>query len=177
MSRIISLSKGLTTIVDDEDFSFLIRFSWCARKCVDRDYAITARKWNGIYHATFMHRLILNAPPNMVVDHIDADTLNNRKENLRICTQGENSSSRRPNKGRRFKGVRITTNAERFAAGIWTRNRNIYLGTFGSREEAARAYDAKAIELFGEFAKLNFPKEYLTSEPTTESVKAQTLTQ
>ncbi len=164
----IFISQNKRVVVDDEDYSFLHRFTWSARKCADRDYAVTARRFDDAYHATFMHRMILNAPPNMVVDHVNGNTLDNRKENLRICTKGENGRNRKPNAGYRFKGVRKINSRGKirprilgYAANIYFKGKAIRIGYYATEEEAARAYDTKAKELFGEFANLNFPEQII----------------
>lgn len=162
----ILISNGKTVLVDDEDFSFLSRFTWCARRCSDRDYPITAKNFGGKYHATFMHRMIMNAPPNMVVDHINGNTFDNQKHNLRVCTSEENNRNRSANAGKRFKGVnpvrcraKIRPRLKKhYHASIYYKGKAINLGYFETELEAAAAYDHKAKELFGEFAKLNLPE-------------------
>lgn len=166
----IVLSQGKIAIVDDEDFGFLNRFTWCVRHCVDRDYAVTAKNFDGKYHATFLHRMIMNAPSHMVVDHVNGNPLDNRKENLRICSQLENSRNRQANKGQKYKGValinikgvkRPKTN-RRFFASIFYQGKSVRIGYFETENEAAKAYDEKARKLFGEFANLNFPEPELS---------------
>ena len=108
-----------------------------------------------------LHRLIMNTPKGMQTDHINGDTLDNRKQNLRICTAAENQRNRGPTKNNKsgFKGVGWHTRNKKWYARIMHNNKRTYLGSFKDKEEAARAYDRKAIELHGEFAKLNFPIE------------------
>jgi hypothetical protein len=101
-----------------------------------------------------MHRVIANAPAELNVDHKDGDGLNNTRANLRIATQKQNSANRRANRGTQYKG--IYRNKLRFRAEINTADSRHYLGNFKNAEDAARAYDAKAKELFGEFARTNF---------------------
>ncbi len=107
-----------------------------------------------------MHRQIMNAPAGLVVDHIDGNGLNNRKSNLRVCTQGQNSLNSRPrrNCSSRYKGVSFYKRDKIWQAQIFYNFRTINIGRFDDEVEAALAYDRKAEELFGEFAYLNFRK-------------------
>lgn len=101
---------------------------------------------------------------NQMVDHRDGNRLNNTRANLRIATPLENSRNRpvfRNNKAG-FKGVFPTRGTKaNWSAVIYVNKKQIYLGSFKTKEDAARAYDSKAVEAFGEFARLNFPAESL----------------
>ena len=107
-----------------------------------------------------LHRFLTNAPKGMVVDHIDGNGLNNRQSNLRVCTQRQNLYNSRP-KGRhsQYKGVCWDKYRKRWVVYVRYEGRNIVVGRFRDEAEAARAYDRKAYELFGEYAYLNFPHE------------------
>lgn len=97
--------------------------------------------------------------PSAAIDHKDGDFTNNRIENLRLCTQSQNLGNRRGHSRKGyFKGVTLRRSG-RYEAAICLDYRQIYLGTYATAEEAARAYDAAAVEHFGEFARLNFPNE------------------
>jgi hypothetical protein len=104
-----------------------------------------------------MHRLIARPPSHLEVDHRNGDSLDNRRKNLRICTRSENQWNRLPSSRNRtgYKGVKRQTKSPRWMARITVRWREIYLGTFDTPEEAARAYDASARHFFGPFARLN----------------------
>ncbi|MDT3768186.1 HNH endonuclease [Gleimia hominis] len=120
-----------------------------------------------------MHRLITGAKPGQIVDHINRDRLDNRTENLRICTQQENSYNRsaQANSKSGLKGVCQLSNGT-WQAQIMVNRKAYYLGRFPTAREAADAYDRAATTLFGEFAVLNSPK--LNDEhPTNSSGKAQ----
>tara|TARA_R110000824_G_scaffold217121_2_gene403649 strand:+ start:61 stop:615 length:555 start_codon:yes stop_codon:yes gene_type:complete len=108
-----------------------------------------------------LHRLIMNTPKGMHTDHINGDPLDNRKENLRICTGAENQRNKGPQKNNTsgFKGVYWHKGSKKWSAQVAYNKKNIYIGCFKDKEEAARAHDAKAKELHGEFAYLNFPDE------------------
>ena len=103
-----------------------------------------------------MHRLIMDAPADLQVDHINGNPLDNRRCNMRLCTNQENHYNRQPIEGStsRFKGVSRT--GKRWLARIHFGGREIYLGCFGTEEEAAKAFDTAASYYQGEFAYLNF---------------------
>jgi len=155
-ARLIPLTQGRFAIVDAEDYDRLSQHKWHVMKCRRSEYAVrfSCRKH------ILMHRVLLNAPAGWLVDHRDVNGLNNRKSNLRLCTHQENNCNQRPRLGgtSRFKGVWRDKAKKIYAAGIRKNGKKYYLGYFGDEIEAAVVYDIKAMELFGEFAYLNFPK-------------------
>ena len=107
-----------------------------------------------------MHSQIMNALEGMVVDHIDGNGTNNRRTNLRLCTRAQNLYNSRPRASRsQYKGVRFDKRTGKWIAEITHRGRKHYLGAFDNEIEAAQAYDRKAGELFGPYARLNFPSQ------------------
>jgi len=102
-----------------------------------------------------LHRHLMNCPPHLQVDHINGDILDNRKSNLRICTQAQNAanSPRQRNNTSGYKGV--SKNGDSWMAKIMIDKRPIYLGTFSTKELAAKAYNTAAIKYHKEFANLN----------------------
>jgi hypothetical protein len=88
------------------------------------------------------------------IDHIDGNGLNNDINNLRLCSPSQNASNRNPIKGKKYKGMYFTRNGK-WSAQITFNYKKISLGVFTTEKEAAIAYNLKALELFGEFAKLN----------------------
>jgi len=141
--------------VDKADYCRLCQYRWCATG-TDRPYACRREHGRTIY----MHREIMQAPPGLCVDHIHGVTLDNRRANLRLCTLAENMRNRRGNSGRDLpKGVTWESHCGKYKASIGCDGVPKHIGYFDAPIEAARAYDRKALELFGEFARLNFPQE------------------
>jgi len=155
-ARLIELTFGKYAIVDAEDYERLSKYKWHAVKEGRCWYAKTLRR-NGL--TMRMHRLILSAPRHLFVDHIDHNGLNNRKSNLRLCTHKQNSRNTRPRRGgtSKYKGVHWCKIRKKFRAMICNNSKFIHLGYFDDEIAAAKAYDRKALELFGQFAYLNFP--------------------
>jgi hypothetical protein len=143
----IELTQGKEALVDDEDYERLAGRKWWAMHTHGHWYASSNYGRGPSGGNRMMHRVILDAPKELFVDHINGDGLDNRRCNLRLATRSENQRNRRMTKGKRFKGIR--RNGERWVS-------HITLGTFDTEEAAARAYDQAAKLLFGDFARLNF---------------------
>ena len=154
--KMIPLTKGYSAVVDDEDYQHLSLTKWRSNIHDGKIYAICNVRRGGKYTAEYMHRIITCAPFGKVVDHINGDTLDNRKENLRVCSDSQNSQNRRQvrsNSG--FKGVSFYRNYGNWEANIQVNKKKIKLGYFSDKYEAALAYDRAAREYFGEFACTN----------------------
>lgn len=155
-ARLIPLTQGMYSLVDEEDYERVSEYSWCAHKA----------KW-GMYYAVTnidnktvrLHRFIMNTVHREVfIDHKSLDTLDNRKSNLRPATNGENqhNTASKAGSSSQYKGVSFDKGKNKWVANIRAKDVGYYLGSFLSEEDAARAYDAKAVELCGDFARLNF---------------------
>jgi hypothetical protein len=157
----INLGKGLVAVIDDEDADLVVGFKWYAMKApqhTDRFYAAGWKHMPPGRYFVHLHRLIMNAQPGQLVDHIDRNTLNCRRSNLRFVTRQQNNCNRSPKgaaKTSKYKGVFFCRTHGVWRAAI-ARNRKRYnLGKFATEDDAARAYNVKARELFGDFAYLN----------------------
>jgi hypothetical protein len=146
------LTKGFVTFVSPEDAHHLMAVKWQAKPNEGGlIYAVRSIGRKRRQHP--LHRVILGEVPSDT-DHVDHNGLNNRRNNLRPCTQNQNNGNSRQRVGvSGFRGVHIVNETGRWAAAIAHQR----IGTFTTPEEAARAYDAAAVAHFGEFATLNFP--------------------
>jgi hypothetical protein len=153
--KTINLTQGKVALVDDEDYEYLNQWTWCAQKDRNTYYAKRGvNKGNNKTERINMHRLIMNTPHDMFVDHIDHDGLNNQKYNMRNCTWAQNTRNKTASGSSKYLGVCIINGL--FHAQICVNRKCIRLGDFIFEEDAARAYDEAANQYFGEFANLNF---------------------
>lgn len=155
--KTIPLTQGKFALIDDEDFEMVSLFKWYASKIGYTFYAISDITTNKKKIMLLMHRLIMNLKPHEQIDHKDRNGLNNQKSNMRFCTQAQNLMNRRSNKNSssEYKGVHWHIRDKKWIARIKINKKSIHLGYFKDESEAARAYNKKAIELFGVFANLN----------------------
>jgi len=156
--RTIELTQGKVALVDDEDFHYLSQWTWHASKHGKKYYAEnTSYRKNKSPKITLMHRLILEAKQ---IDHIDGNSLNNQKENLRACNKSQNAANQISRRGTsKYKGVCWCKRNNKWLAKITVNYKCKHLGYFINEIDAASAYDHAALEYFGEFASLNFTEE------------------
>lgn len=148
----IILKQGQSTLVDDEDYEFLSQWEWSLST-----WGYASRHKAG--RVIFMHRVIMNTPKDMFTDHINRNKLDNQRKNLRICTKSQNNSNskmRSTNKSG-YKGVSWDKKSRRWRAQIRREGKTTTIGWFDYPADAARVYDSAALEIYGEFAHLNFP--------------------
>jgi len=152
----IHLTQGKVAIVDESDFEHLSKFKWFAVEChINKFYAARKENKKNLY----MHREILGLEGKQVhCDHINGDSLDNRRTNIRACTPSENGRNRTlpSNNTSGFKGVSHYKNFGKWGARIKIYGKPKHLGIFDDPEKAAKAYDAAAVLIHGEFAKTNF---------------------
>lgn len=152
--RMIPLEDGFYAYVDAADYERLSRWKWR----LSGGYAVRSSRGRTV----LMHKLILDAPNGMVVDHIDGNRVNNCRFNLRACTPLQNARNRhRPSRtGSQFKGVYYAKRLKKWYARWRYKDKDRRLEYFDTETDAARGYDLAAVRWFREFACLNFPREW-----------------
>jgi hypothetical protein len=161
--REVKLLHGEIALIDDEDYERVSQYRWYAhnKKTDHTLYARSSMKIDGVFKTALMHRFIMNLQDGERVDHRNRNGLDNQKSNLRRCTNQQNSHNSKFHKTEhntsRYKGICFLRNRNAWSARIVVNYKSIYIGYYKDETDAARAYDAKARELFGEFAFLNFP--------------------
>lgn len=154
MKKIKLTNSNKYATVDDSYYEKFIGYKWYLSGTGYASYS----EWDKVSKkgkTIYMHRLVANTPKGKQTDHINMNKLDNRKDNLRNCTRTENlghiALSSHNKSG--LKGVGVRNN--KWRAYISNKNKHIHLGYFSTKELAAKAYNVKALELFGEFALLN----------------------
>jgi len=159
--RRIYLGDGIWTLVSPQDYYPLSSFNWYLASNGQQFYAFTNVKIGlGKIKMVSMHRMIMNAPRHLIVDHKNGNTLDNRKTNLRFATRAQNAFNRQKVKTKtcsKYIGAYFEKRTGRWTVKIRVDGKRLWLGRFNSELDAARAYDAAAKKYHGEFAKLNFP--------------------
>ena len=146
--RTINLTRGQVAIIDEEDFQRISQEHWCAIKIKGRYYAIQGKRTN-----LYMHRIIMGATDDEQIDHVNNNGLDNRKRNLRRCTNAQNNW----NKGKHrdntsgFKGVSYDPDRGKWRARLMVNGKFVWLGRHHTAQAAYMAYTTKAKEVFGEF--------------------------
>ncbi len=158
---VIVSKEGYDILVDEDIYRKYRQLSWHITK---EGYAETAAEGVDYKHNLSLHRLVMGvSDPAVLVDHRNNNRLDCRRDNLRIATPTQNSQNKGKNWNSQFawKGIQRLAGKRRkpYNARIMLNGQSMSLGCYITAEEAARAYDCKAKELFGEFANLNFPEE------------------
>lgn len=167
---LITLGSGNVTLVSEEDYAFLNQWRWQEQRSKHRRTSVVRRRLHASEDfsrpAFLMHRVIADRMGilhlrdlSMDVDHINHNSLDNRRENLRSATRTQNMANIALRRGNRagFKGVNFHKQTKKWHARISLDHKTLSLGVHVSPEDAARAYDVAARQLFGEYACLNFP--------------------
>jgi len=158
-------AAGRVALVDDEDYDLVMQYRWNVHDPEPKPgqrrkgpYAVANDYSTGRHRVIRMHCLIMDAKG---IDHRDHDGLNNQRSNLRPATPGQNMHNMRAHHDglSRYKGVSWSREIHRWIAQICVKGHSRRIGRYLSEEDAARAYDAAALEAFGEFACINFPDD------------------
>jgi AP2-like factor, euAP2 lineage len=168
--KLITLTRGYSAKVDDDDFEVLKKMKWycLSPKGTDRHYAYrNVLLESGKRGTVSMHRYLADVKdPKIDVDHWDRDGLNNQRYNLRVCTRTLNNANGKMPKNNTsgFKGVSFDLKRGLWKAGVDGK----HIGRYNEKDEAARAYNKAAFDLWGEYARLNDVHPVF---PTTEKPK------
>lgn len=158
--KTIPLTQGRVALVDDEDFEMLSHWKWYFSGGYARsDNGCRRSRGRGRRHVG-MHHLLMLAGPGEQIDHRNGNGLDNQRGNLRLCSPQQNQANARirVDNTSGFKGVRWNrSRPSKWRAVIRRNGAPCHLGYFTDPIDAARAYDTAARELFGEFARVNFP--------------------
>lgn len=158
--RRVPLTRGYWAIVDAADFDWLMQWEWCVSAAGKFRTHFHAARNAAIPGPSLMHALILPVEKPLVVDHVNGDSLDNRRANLRPATPSQNGANgRRHGKAAHgFKGIYFDNARKCWAAQIKVNYITRSLGRFDTPEDAAKVYDVAALEAWGEYAKPNFPR-------------------
>lgn len=148
-------------LVDEEDYEILSKYNWHIRRCYSQNHECYYAGSHINKKLVLMHRFLMGEPKGMVVDHINHDKLDNRKENLRVCTFSDNRKNNNSYKNNTsgYKGVLWYDYCKtpKWMAYIMVDNKQINLGYFDELEDAIRARNEAELSYFGDFA--NMPNE------------------
>lgn len=155
-AKLIPLTRGQFAIVDECDYESLSQWKWCvkANKYAGRDVWKTRQ-------CVYMHRSVVGAPAGMDVDHINGNTLDNRRCNLRVCAHHKNLQNQGKQRGlhtSKYKGVSWNARKSKWEARLTVDKKLTFLGNYADESEAARVWDEAAKKHHGEYARLNFPE-------------------
>lgn len=160
----IPLTQGKIAVIDDVDLHRVIKHKWSL--AVRKDATSVGEsvrfyvRTKSIEGSPYLHQFIINSKPGMKVDHKNHDGLDNRRDNLRECSTSQNGANQRKTRGSSiYKGVSWHKQLSKWDCRIKSDGVSVYIGVFYSEEDAARAYDRKARELFGCFALTNFKED------------------
>jgi hypothetical protein len=148
----IRASGGQAILVDDDDLDSLSIHRWY----VGDWYAMRSSRIDGRWTTEYMHRRImgLTKGDRRSVDHVNGNPLDNRRANLRYCSQAENMRNTRVRSDNKsgLKGIAWDAKNKKWEARIQVNKRRVFLGRYGTAEEAHAAYREAAVRTHGEFA-------------------------
>lgn len=167
LGKYIPLTQGYRALVDDDRYEELAQYNWCAQIAGNCVYAVRGSGPRNDFQWHAMHRVILGLADDdsRVSDHINGDTLDNRRVNLRSCTRGQNNTNVpvRKDSTHGFKGLMIDKRRGRFTSIVMSQGERHWVGSSDNPIELALARDIVAYRVQGEFAWLNFPREIIVA--------------
>ena len=145
----IYLTQNKICLVDDEDYEVLSSYNWYARKDLNTFYAQRKFKINGKFKNLMMHRIIMNPPDDMYVDHINRNGLDNRKSNLRIVNHSQNhfNEKLRIDNNSGYKGIYFNNSIKKWSVALG----NKYIGSFHSKTSAIEARKEAELKYLNDF--------------------------
>jgi hypothetical protein len=157
----IPLTQGQFALVDDADYDWLMQWKWSSlKRKTGLFYAVRTDTQNKM---VYMHRSINDTDGGFWTDHVNGNGLDNRRLNLRTCSKQQNAYNRRKTEretSSRYKGVSLykRNHTNPWMARIKYDGKSLHIGYYPTEADAARAYDIKALEMFGKYASVNFPE-------------------
>jgi HNH endonuclease len=149
-------------MIDDDDYESMSGYCWHAHK-VGRSVYARCHNTESTPRRLYMHRLLLKAPVGVMVDHVNGDGLDNRRDNIRLCDKSQNNANQQKTRGSSlYKGAYWCPRHSRWRAFIKADGKAQCLGYFKREEDAALAYNFAAMEKFGDFARLNVASDMET---------------
>ncbi|MBN2020720.1 MAG: hypothetical protein JW749_10915 [Sedimentisphaerales bacterium] len=165
--RRIYIDDGKYAIVDEQDYYTYCKYKWILSGYGNNWYAVGSMKIDSKRtKLVALHRLIMNAPKGILVDHQNGNGLDNLRVNLRLATYSQNNINRpkKANTSSKYRGVCFEKSCQEWGVFIRVNGKQKRIGRFKNEIEAARAYDRAALKYHGEFARLNFPREDYINE-------------
>lgn len=151
-------------VIDSSDFQLVSKYTWFKGK---RGYptAHYSRKLKASSRTFTLHRLLFGFPESGDIDHIDGNKMNNRRENMRLCSHQQNmfNQKKRCTNSTGYTGVSFSKSAKKYEAYIHHNGKKKNLGLYRTAVEAAIARDKAALEYFGEYARLNLPMDVIAA--------------
>lgn len=140
--------EGKFALVDDEDYEWIMQWDWYVTVA---GYVVRNKRAKTFY----LHREIACPNKYKEIDHVNRNKLDNRKSNLRECSSSQNKMNR-PSKGRfDVKGIHWDSKRGKYSARLFYKGKNLFLGRYSTKRDAAQAYNQAAKKYYGEFAYLN----------------------
>jgi len=157
MKQLRLLNTELVALVDDSDYDIVSTYNWHLHKSGHKFYAKTSIYNSGYQCSLYLHRLIMGVNPEFEIDHINGDSLDCQRSNMRVTNRTGNMRNKSPHRNgtSRFKGVSWHKATKKWTTCIYINKKQHTIGYFDNEIAAALAYNAYALEHYGEFAKLN----------------------